>query len=69
MCANSHGHPAAAVVRRPFFQRLLCRRCGTPYMYAYRRQIVHFARDCTGVAKPQCACVKVVGQECKDLAS
>jgi hypothetical protein len=28
--------------RRPFFQRLVCR----------RRQIVHFARDCTGVAKP-----------------
>jgi hypothetical protein len=35
---------------RPFFQRLVCRPCGTPY--AYRRQIVHFARDCTGVAKP-----------------
>ncbi len=36
--------------RRPFFQRLLCRRCGTPY--AHRRQIVHFARDCTVVLKP-----------------
>jgi hypothetical protein len=36
--------------RRPFFQRLVCRRCGTPY--AYRRQIVHFARDCMGVTKP-----------------
>jgi hypothetical protein len=43
---NSHKKLKA---RRPFFQRLVCRRCGTPY--AYRRQVVHFARDCTGVSK------------------